>query len=245
MSYSSLTSLLRNNYAKSLSPESLFREIASERYMLERVIKPTGASLQILRTGDSIGALFFRNTDRYLAILGSIISIVIFSYWTWRLFLGGFAAIVLIVLYIIAVLLAIPFWNQLSVNRSSAGVTIEYRRQGVSWLTLVEAQAGGFIIFVSMYWLISNSLVDNQGILLLINSVAIICAAYIIPFLPLLSKFPAISALKTKITFTRGKGLSYEIHPLDSRWKNTDQEELVESLMTQLHTLLTSIEKRS
>ena len=212
--------------------------------MPERVKKRNEVSLGTLRTGKSLGALFFRNNDLYTSILGSILSIVIFSYWTFRLFQGELPAIVLSGFYVFSVLLAMPFWNRLSIHTSQTGVVIEYRKSGLSWTTLAEAQVGGFLIFVAMYWLISNSLADNQGILLLINSVAILCATYIIPFLPLLSKFPLLNILKTTLVYSQSDGLDLQIHPLDSRWQGVDYPELVVSLTTQLQNLIGSLEMK-
>jgi hypothetical protein len=213
--------------------------------MLERVKKPPSTSLQLLRTGDSIGAEFFSNNDQFLAILGSIVSAVIFGYWTLRLFQDNPIGPILIVLYSFTVLLSVPFWNSLTVSKSNSGMVAEYRRPGVSWLNLVEAQAGGFLIFVVMYWLISNSMVDNQGLLFLINSGALVFATYIIPFLPLIGKLPMTNVLKTRLVYLENDGLDLHIHPLDFSWSRYDEEELKESLESQLQALIDSLQKKT
>lgn len=198
------------------------------------------------QTPSTIAQFFFDPKELYWSVIAVLVSISIFSVWTLRSSFGFTTTIILIPIYSAISLITIRFkFRKTHVVREDKHTIFTFRRNGVSWKSVVQALLGAAIPLLLVWFVLFNSVPDSKEPADFIMLIAMLIYIGIVPITPALSAIPRLNILKTtataRVDVENSKILDFElkINPMDGYWyEHREDPEFTDAIKEAILTYL-------
>jgi hypothetical protein len=205
--------------------------------------------LEVLESGESRGAWFFRRSPRSNIVVSGVIAAILVPVWVSRLQVD----LTVSALFELLIVPSVAFFlrknpAKLVFDFATEPTTVRYTRPGMSWMNIIQAQLGCALVFTMAYFLFANIMSDSR----FLTDVSSLLAAAIIlalfPVLPLVAHQEKLPMLKTSFSVqvdesglpARGQ-MRMTISVLELAWAGKEQDfDLQESIVARLTDLMTN-----